>query len=57
MCLMLYLGTAIKPPLHSSADLRLEPVDAARTAVRQWFSKPEVHFVGAHTGCSCGFRR
>jgi hypothetical protein len=23
--------------------------------VRQWHSKPEVHFVGSHTGCGCGF--
>jgi hypothetical protein len=23
--------------------------------VRQWFSLPHVCFVGAHTGCSCGF--
>lgn len=55
MCLMLYLGTPSPPPLASSADLRIEPIGEGRDAVRQWFSQPFVHFVGAHTGCSCGF--
>jgi len=55
MCLMLYLGTAEECPLTSSADLSVEKVDEARQAVKQWFSQPAVRFVGAHTGCSCGF--
>jgi hypothetical protein len=55
MCLMLYIGTAVQLPLRSSADLKVEIVDEARRDVRQWFSYPEVRFVGAHTGCSCGF--
>ena len=41
--------------LRSSADLKVEAVDTARESVRQWFSHPAVRFVGAHTGCSCGF--
>ena len=51
---MLYIGTAEELPLRSSADLRIETVDATRLDVKQWFSFPAVHFVGAHTGCSCG---
>lgn len=55
MCLMLYIGTAEELPATSSADLRVESVGDGRHAVRQWFSQPVVQFVGAHTGCSCGF--
>lgn len=55
MCLMLYIGTAEELPLVSSADLKVERVEAARQVVTRWFSHPAVRFVGAHTGCSCGF--
>lgn len=55
MCLMLYIGTARTLPISSTPDLRIEAVEEARKSVRLWFSKPEVRFVGAHTGCSCGF--
>jgi hypothetical protein len=55
MCLMLYLGTPTLLTLQTGADLRVEPVEEGRKAVRQWFSLPHVHFIGAHTGCSCGF--
>jgi len=55
MCLMVYLGTVTDLPPVSGNDLRLERVQPAREFVRRWFSVPRVHFVGAHTGCSCGF--
>jgi hypothetical protein len=55
MCLMLYIGTACELPLGSTPDLRVESVDASRAVVTRWFSHPAVRFVGAHTGCSCGF--
>jgi hypothetical protein len=55
MCLMLYVGTATPLPLVSSPELRVEAVPDARSQVRQWFTQPVVHFIGAHTGCSCGF--
>lgn len=55
MCLMLYLGTLGVQPLFESPALRVEEVDPQYEAVRQWFSHPNVRFVGAHTGCSCGF--
>ena len=52
---MLYIGTAEELPTSSSPDLRIETVSAARQDVKRWFSQPAVSFVGAHTGCSCGF--
>ena len=55
MCLMLYIGTARELPLEASGDLRVEEVEDRRRGVIQWFSQPAVRFVGAHTGCSCGF--
>src|SRR6185436_13691679 len=55
MCLMMYLATAGDQPLRSSAELSGEEVESSRTSVRQWFSLPTVRFIGAHTGCSCGF--
>jgi len=55
MCLMLYLATSDDPQLRSSLELSVEEVEASRVAVRQWFSLPTVRFIGAHTGCSCGF--
>jgi len=52
---MLYIGTAEELTTSSSPDLRIETVSAARQDVKRWFSQPAVSFVGAHTGCSCGF--
>jgi len=52
---MLYLGTHGDLPLRTSPDLAVEDVQPSRDAVRQWFSLPTVRFIGAHTGCSCGF--
>lgn len=55
MCLMLYIGSGLGLTIPPSPELTLEPVDGARLGVVQWFSQPVVQFVGAHTGCSCGF--
>ena len=55
MCMMLYLATAGDVPVLSSPALRVEHVEPSRDAVCRWFSLPTVRFVGAHTGCSCGF--
>ena len=55
MCLMLYIGTAEELPTSSSPDLTIEAVSEPRQEVKLWFSHPAVSFVGAHTGCSCGF--
>jgi hypothetical protein len=55
MCLMLYIATEGDLPVRSSPELSVEQVESSREAVRQWFSLPVVRFIGAHTGCSCGF--
>lgn len=55
MCLMLYVATQSDLPLRASPELSVEDVESSREAVRQWFSLPVVRFIGAHTGCSCGF--
>lgn len=52
---MLYLATQRDQPLRNSPELSVEEIEGSREAVRQWFSLPTVRFVGAHTGCSCGF--
>lgn len=52
---MLYMATSAEPRRIETPQLRVEDVDPRRTAVRQWFTLPVVSFVGAHTGCSCGF--
>jgi hypothetical protein len=56
MCLTLYLATRDEQPLSQSPALRVEAVTPAAENVRQWFSLPAVRFIGADTGCSCGFR-
>jgi hypothetical protein len=55
MCLMLYLATQNDQPLWATPELSIEEVEPSREAVRHWFSLPTVRFIGAHTGCSCGF--
>jgi hypothetical protein len=52
---MLYLGTRGDLPRRGAPALTVEEVEPAREAVRQWFSLPTIRFIGAHTGCSCGF--
>jgi hypothetical protein len=55
MCLMLYLAADSDVPVRTDPDMSVEEVEPAREAVLQWFSLPVVRFIGAHTGCSCGF--
>jgi hypothetical protein len=55
MCLMLYIGSHQGVPERAAPDLRVEPVENGRKGVIRWFTQPVVQFVGAHTGCSCGF--
>ena len=56
MCLTLYLATRDEQPPWKSPALSVEAVKPAAENVRQWFSLPVVRFIGADTGCSCGFR-
>ena len=52
---MLYLAAAAEIAVSESPAIRVEPLGAERESVRHVFSLPHVRFVGAHTGCSCGF--
>jgi hypothetical protein len=52
---MVYLATAGDQPLRDDVDLVVQEVEPSREAVRQWFSLPTIRFIGAYTGCSCGF--
>ena len=52
---MLYMASSAEPKRIETPQLRVEDVDPRGTVVRQWFTLPVVSFVGAHTGCSCGF--
>ena len=61
MCLTLYVGTQSEIAEQEIAGLTIESTPSwdehlrQREQVRQWFSMPHICFVGAHTGCSCGF--
>jgi len=57
MCLTLYFGSNGDLPLRTTPELCVEEVEAACAVVRQWLSTSTVRFIGAHTGCSCGFPR
>jgi len=35
--------------------MSVKPLSEDDGAVRQWFTKKHVYFIGSHTGCSCGF--
>ena len=58
--LLCFPGHAIKELLIEEEGFGIEAVQtemdrALREAVIQWFTLPTVRFIGAHTGCSCGF--
>ena len=60
MCMQLYAAAdsplpempAVTPP-H---PLSVRPICETEEPVRPHFTKPHVYFLGAHTGCSCGFQ-
>src|SRR5262245_47414399 len=55
MCLMLYMGSQQALPESAAADVSVERVEEAQQAVKQWFARPVVQYIGSHSGCSCGF--
>jgi hypothetical protein len=55
MCLTLYMAAGAEIAAVQMPELRLEPPKPGLERVRTWFSLPYVWFVGAHTGCNCGF--
>lgn len=40
---------------HASPAFHLQALSSAEDGVRARFAKRHVYFLGAHTGCSCGF--
>lgn len=60
MCMMLYVA-ADKPLTPIAWDekhpaFNVTAIDEALKDVRRQFSKAHIYYLGAHTGCSCGFR-
>ena len=62
MCTCVYLASTIPAPLippESSTHLSVTPVDPSGSAHRSLvkiLSHPHLYFVGAHSGCGCGFQ-
>jgi hypothetical protein len=56
MCLYVFLASDKPMPDIHGEYLVVQKIDEKeKEMVRQWSSKPEVYFVGSHTGCGCGF--
>ena len=55
MCLALYLGTNCDLALREGPSLSVRPVSEDATEVLSVFKTRHVYYLGAHTGCSCGF--
>ena len=59
MCMTVFIA-ATEPlpfvPWNASAPaFHLQALSDAEGGVRVRFTKPHIYFLGAHTGCSCGF--
>jgi hypothetical protein len=52
---MLYLGSQRPVELCKNAWLSIESLQEEARAVRRHVQRDHIYFVGAHTGCSCGF--
>ncbi len=59
MCFVLYVGTTGPLPRRKfdkdSLDLSVESLTERDTAIKQFFSTPEVQYVGSTSGCGCDF--
>jgi hypothetical protein len=59
MCMTVFVAAAEPLPFISwnpaEPAFHLQMLSDAEQGVRAKFTKPHVYFVGAHTGCSCGF--
>ena len=59
MCQVLYIAADRELPLiawhEQTPAFHVTPLPEREEAVRRHFSKPHVYYLGAHTGCSCGF--
>jgi hypothetical protein len=59
MCFVLYAGTVSALPRAAwnkeAPDISVESVTERDAAIRQYFSNPEVQYVGSTSGCGCDF--
>jgi hypothetical protein len=59
MCFVLYAGTVSALPRvawsKEAPDLSVESLPERDAAIRQYFSNPEVQYVGSTSGCGCDF--
>jgi hypothetical protein len=59
MCVALYIAADTEPPLvpwnETTPGFNVTSVEAHERVVAKHFSKPHLRYLGAHTGCSCGF--
>lgn len=60
MCIALYIAADKDPPLvpwnEAAPGFNVVALEEHEHVVAPHFSKPCVRYLGAHTGCSCGFR-
>src|ERR1700757_2300347 len=59
MCFVLYVGTTNPLPRRKfdkdSVDLPVESLTERDSAIKQYFSRPEVQYVGSTSSCGCDF--
>ena len=52
---MLYMASSEPVAELETEDLTIERLPSGSEAVARHFANPHIYFIGAHTGCSCGF--
>jgi hypothetical protein len=55
MCLGLFLASEIEIALADDPEMSVQEVSGSEKSVERFFSLPQVRYIGAHGGCSCGF--
>ena len=55
MCVAVYVASDNPLPSVESDYLHVRPISGVEEQVVTHFSKPFAHFIGASTGCACGF--
>ena len=59
MCMTVFVAAREPLPFivwnEAEPAFHLQAISDAEESVRARFTKPNVYFLGAHTGCSCGF--
>ena len=59
MCVALYIAADSEPPLvpwnEATPGFNVVSVEDHERVVAKHLSKPHLRYLGAHTGCSCGF--